>query len=230
MYKIILNNTRVSLLASFLVWLSLIIPLQAFSAEKNTTTPKEYLLKAVCLYNFTKFSHWPATKESEQNKSLTLGIVGDSPFGNALQELQTSLAEKGHNTLSVIYHGPYQEGMNLKGNHILFISSSEKNKMKQIIASLGNAPVLTVSDTDVFLAAGGMISLVLMNNKVRWGINRTAIDMSGIKVSSKLFQLAIQIEDHRDQSKLFPNPFDDKTPWLISQRLVAVRHEIFQPV
>src|ERR1700685_4603397 len=44
--------------------------------------PAEYQVKAVYLYNFSKFVEWPATAEKEN--SFAICILGRDPFGPAL--------------------------------------------------------------------------------------------------------------------------------------------------
>jgi hypothetical protein len=50
--------------------------------------------------------------------------------------------------------------------------------------------VLTVSDTDGFLDAGGMIQFLIENGHVRFAINVDATSRAKLKLSSKLLSLA----------------------------------------
>ena len=50
--------------------------------------------------------------------------------------------------------------------------------------------MLTVDDTDSFMAAGGGIRFFLENNKVRFEIDPDATEAAGLKVSSRLMKLA----------------------------------------
>jgi hypothetical protein len=74
--------------------------------------------------------------------------------------------------------------------HILFISSSEKDVTK-IIEGLHNASILTVSDTDGFIKAGGMINFLLQDAKIRFEISDEAAKKAGLQVSSKLLSLSV---------------------------------------
>jgi len=89
--------------------------------------------------------------------------------------------------------------MDPQQSHLLFICSSERKNIGSIIASLQGAPVLTVSDVDGFLEAGGMINLVVRNNKVRWGINRTALNSAGLHLNAKLLQLTVRIKNSSNE-------------------------------
>ena len=63
--------------------------------------------------------------------------------------------------------------------------------MPRILQDLGDAPVLTVADTDGFLDDGGIINFKLEGSKVRFEINQQAAERVGIKISSKLLRLAV---------------------------------------
>jgi hypothetical protein len=204
-----------------LSWLILATSSQVCSASDNGATSGEYALKAVCLYNFTQFTRWPEVKNLKDSETIVIGVVGLSPFGGAIEELRTRLKETSRRNITIVDHGPYRKGMDLRGSHLLFISSSEKKKMKTIITSLEDAPVLTVSEADGFLEAGGMISLVLLNNKVRWEINRAAINLAGLHISAKLLQLAIRIENLPRPTELLPYKLDRKNLWAPFQKALA---------
>lgn len=59
-------------------------------------------------------------------------------------------------------------GQSLNGCHLLFISSSEKKRLAQILDSLRGTSVVTVSDLHDFYQQGGVIGLILEGNKVRF--------------------------------------------------------------
>ena len=59
------------------------------------------------------------------------------------------------------------------------------------MAALNNASVLTVSDTDGFLKAGGMINFLFEGNNVRFQISDEAAKKARLKISSKLLSLAV---------------------------------------
>lgn len=73
---------------------------------------------------------------------------------------------------------------------ILYISPSESKYLPQILESLRNASALTVGETDRFVEQGGMIQLVMEDNRIRFKINPSAAADAGIRISSKLLALA----------------------------------------
>ena len=76
---------------------------------------------------------------------------------------------------------------------ILFVSSSEANHLKDILATLDKANILTVSDIPQFSELGGMIQFVLDGNKIRFEVNLTAAENAGLTLSSELLKVATAV-------------------------------------
>ncbi|MBI5076247.1 MAG: YfiR family protein [Nitrospirae bacterium] len=192
--------SRFAILAAFLsslfsfVWA---VPLQRVSYAQQQSV-KEYELKAVYLYNFLQFVQWPPSKRLiSKDGAMVIGVVGESPFGDALDVLQADVRNSGMKPVKVIQYGAYQEDMDLGSCHLLFVSASEKSNFRKITAGLRDAPVLTVADSENFLSSGGMVNLVQSGGKIRWSINRTPADRAGLRFSSQLLNIAVRIVDGR---------------------------------
>jgi hypothetical protein len=76
---------------------------------------------------------------------------------------------------------------------LLFVSRSQTHKLHDVISTLREQPVLTVSDIDNFIESGGIIGFRLIDNKVRFDINTGAAKTAGLSISSKLLTLASTI-------------------------------------
>lgn len=77
--------------------------------------------------------------------------------------------------------------------HLLFVCSSEKDGVKEIIAALKGHAVLTVGDCKGFLKSGGIINFVMEEQKVRFEINASAAKRSKLKIRSELLRLAKKV-------------------------------------
>lgn len=155
---------------------------------------KEYELKAVYLYNFLQFFQWPEARRSATHDGvMVIGVVGESPFGGALEDLEKNVRRNGMKPVRILHFEPGDAG--LASCDLLFLASSEKSRFRSIIASLDSAPVLTVADSDGFLKAGGMINLVHSDGKIRWMINRAPVEKSGLRMSAQLLSMAIKVYD-----------------------------------
>lgn len=161
---------------------------------------KEYELKAVYLYNFLQFFQWPeARRPAAHDGVMVIGVVGESPFGGALEDLEKNVRRNGMKPVRILYFEPEHAGLSGDAGpascDLLFLAASEKSRFGSIIASLNGAPVLTVADSDGFLKAGGMINLVHSDGKIRWMINRAPVEKSGLRMSAQLLSMAIKVYD-----------------------------------
>ncbi len=169
------------------------MPLQRVSYAEQQSV-REYELKAVYLYNFLQFVQWPDTKRPLSREGImVIGIVGESPFGEALSSLQADVRRSGMKQVRIIHYGHYQDQMDFSECHLLFVSGSERGNFRRIISRLKDAPVLTVADTENFISAGGMINLVQSGGKIRWTINRAAADRAGLRLSAQLLTIAVRV-------------------------------------
>jgi YfiR/HmsC-like len=149
-------------------------------------SPNEYALKSVFLYNFCNFIEWPDAAFSSPNEPLIIGIVGEDPFGALLKNAVEGETYHGRPIQIEHYHG----ARDIKHCHLLFIGRGETEHLDAILAAVASKSVLTVGETDDFLAHGGMIALPAERNRVRLRVNPPALRAASLNVSSKLLRVA----------------------------------------
>jgi hypothetical protein len=165
--------------------LTLVFILLPLSAWGESAVSKEYQLKAAFLYNFAKFVEWPQGCFSDPETMIRIGVLGADPFGSALEDITRDATIR--NRKLMVQRS--QRMTELKGCHLLFVCQSEKARLREILASLGNEPILTVSDIEGFTDAGGMIRFYIADRKVRFEINPTCAAQHGLKISAQLLSL-----------------------------------------
>jgi hypothetical protein len=146
----------------------------------------EYQVKAAFLFNFAKFVEWPPDAFPRPDAPLQICVLGQDPFG---VEFEQSIVEKivqGHKIKVVHPDGASQA----RACQILFIASSEKQRMRDILQGLRGASVLTVADTASFIQGGGIINFVLERDQVRFEINLRAAELAHLKLSARLLTVA----------------------------------------
>jgi hypothetical protein len=72
----------------------------------------------------------------------------------------------------------------------VFFHRSAGRVHPQVLSDLARLPVLTVSDTDAFIANGGMLGLVRLDRRIVFEANPGAIRNAGLMVSAKVLKLA----------------------------------------
>jgi len=150
-------------------------------------TPSEYEVKAAFLFNFAKFVEWPPEAFPSANAPITIGILGENVFGDNLEKV---IKDRKVNNRGFQFRN-FESPSEATNCQILFITASKKNDFAKIIAALHDTSVLTVSENDGFLKAGGMINFLFEGNNVRFQISDEAAKKARLKISSKLLSLAL---------------------------------------
>ncbi len=177
-----MTNRYFAALISIAILVSAATPLSARAEEPLL---HEYRIKADFLYNFAKFIQWPESAFIDPERPVFICILGKDSLMNALQNLTVKTVRRRR---IVISHS--KNLRSVKECHILFVTKSEKSRAKHIISKFKGSPVLTVSDMDDFVKAGGMIGMVRVEDKIRFHINLVAVQDSGLMISSQLLKLA----------------------------------------
>lgn len=165
--------------------LTLSLLLLAAGPKPAAGEASEYAVKAAYLFNFAKFVTWPA---GSAGSKVTIGIVGDDPFGDVLDGAVAG-KDAGGKAIVVKRLGAYTAAA-VRKCQILFISDSEKDKVSAILEALKGAPVLTVSETDHFAARGGAIQFDQEGQRITLDVNPDAAQKAGLTISSQLLQVA----------------------------------------
>ena len=164
-----------------LLLLGIVLAAPASAAPKLT---HEYDLKAAFLFHFAQFVQWPPEALPEKNTPLTIGILGEDPFGKSLDEMVANESVGGHKLLV----RRLQRISQADSCHILFISSSEKNRMEQVLSRVNRRSVLTVGETKDFAQRSGIIGFVVAQKRLRLAVNLAAANAAKLTISSKLLR------------------------------------------
>ncbi|MGA2879303.1 MAG: YfiR family protein [Bryobacteraceae bacterium] len=147
---------------------------------------EEYQVKAAFLYNFAKFVEWPAQAFKTSQDPIVVCVLGQNPFGNALEEVIRGKSIEGR-AFALRQVADAEEASVCQ---ILFISSSEGKHFRALYPNLKPAGVLTVGETQGFAANGGVINFKLDGGHVHFEINVGAAEQAQLQISSKLLSLA----------------------------------------
>ncbi len=168
------------------LWVLGVVLLLLSGTRAQSPTAGEYQVKAAFLYNFAKFIAWPPSSFSDASAPLRICVLGQDPFG---QELRDITSDKNINGRRLQVDQVADLGL-ARTCHILFVASSEKAQLKRIFESLQGTDAVTVGDSKGFIDQGGMINFVLENNRVQFEVNHKAAERAGLKISSKLLNVA----------------------------------------
>jgi hypothetical protein len=179
--------------ASRLGWLLALVNMALAAAPSMVPAAKapEYAIKAAYLFNFTHFVEWPSNAFASAAAPLVIGVLGDDPFGAALDQAVKDRTAQGR----ALQIRRIKQIGEVGGCHILFVCASESKRLPEVLAAAHQRNVLSVSDLDRFAEQGGVISFYTENNKVRFRINLSAAERAGTRISSQLLRLGTIIRD-----------------------------------
>ncbi|MCK5214330.1 MAG: YfiR family protein [Candidatus Omnitrophica bacterium] len=162
-------------------------------------------LKRQWVYNVARFVTWPARSFSLTDTPFIVGIIGEEL--QKAEDLFKGKTIQGRKVEVKRFNSAYD----VKFCHLLYISASQKNSVSSIIMnskrlkpSTGggtsrvltstSSAILTISDMENFIQKGGMVQLVVKENKIRFQVNQTSAKKAGLKISSQLLKLADSVQ------------------------------------
>jgi hypothetical protein len=181
------RDRRALLCLATLILTLVTLPIPVLRAQQAKAS--EFQVKATYLYNFGRFVQWPANVTAAQGDSFPICVIGQDPFGSALD---ATLAGETIDGKSVVAKRVVKT-LDAQDCRVLYISSSEDSRLREILAGINKAGVLTVSDIPQFSQRGGMIQFVVSGNKIRFEVNLTSAQDAGLTLSSDLLKVAAAV-------------------------------------
>lgn len=159
------------------------------AAERSTSTEDQ--VKAAFLLNFPKYIDWPPALRSDEQDAIILTVIGDRHLEEALRRMAEGKLYNGR-TLEVRSAASFEEISS--SSMIVFLGAAERRRIPELLAHARARPLLTVSESDDFLAAGGMINLARRDRKICMEVNLPPADAAGLKISSRLLSVAAVVQ------------------------------------
>jgi hypothetical protein len=154
----------------------------------------EYDIKAAFLVNFSKFVEWPAHGSDVRGTPIVIGVVGVDPFGAKLDAIAARQQVDGRPIVVRRFAQPDES----ERCHVLFVGVGGAAELAAVLPWATARGMLTVGNGPGFTARGGAIELFVQDQKVRFAINLEAASAAGLRVSSRLAQLATTPRHVRD--------------------------------
>jgi hypothetical protein len=149
----------------------------------------EYQVKAAWLLNFVRYSDWPASAFVDARSPYVVGVAGRDPFGKDLEKAFEGKMVKGRTFLLKRVSNEQE----MRACHLLFVSSSERRRSRDLLERIVGAPVLTVGESPEFLDQGGIINFLLKDGSVRFEINLEPARIARLKLDANLLTVAVSV-------------------------------------
>lgn len=152
--------------------------------QAGVIAASEYEVKAAYVFKFAVFTEFPADRLRDDGEPFVIGVLGNERVENALRVLSGS-QEIHRRAVRVLAVKPDDR---LEMCHVLFIGKGQDSRA--ILGKLGTASVLTVGEDETFSRSGGIFTLVLVDENVRFDSNPKAITRAGLAVTSRVLKLS----------------------------------------
>jgi hypothetical protein len=177
------DRRRVAVVLSFAMAVAALFSSPAPAAEGSL----EQAVKASYLFKFAPFVEWPPSAFSGANSNFQICIAGQNPFGPLMDDVVRGQRISGRaivvRKLSATPIGQC---------NILFAGKPAANDA-DVVSIASGKPILTVTDVDSGVG-GTMIAFVMKGGRVRFQINDAIARANGLRISSKLLQLAVAVD------------------------------------
>ena len=177
-----------------LAWLACLLASALPLSAAEEVALSEHQVKAAQILKFVHFSEWPAGSFAQTNSPYVIGIAGRDPFGKDLDRIFENKSVKGR---------PFvikriTDEQELRNCHLVFVSSSERRRLKDLLDKLKGAAVLTVGESPEFLDQSGVINFLLKDSSVRFEINLAAAQAAKVKLDANLLKVAVAVRGKYD--------------------------------
>jgi hypothetical protein len=190
------------------VWLAAAALLWQPASSRAQELEREAALKAAFLYNFAKFTEWPAGRFRSDSDPVTFCVGQTSRLKDALVVLPDKLV--GTHPIRVLV---LTDEAGAASCHLLFIDEGMPTALRRLMETRLFG-VLTVSDLPNFARVGGDIGLFFESNQLRFQINLEASRRRGLGFSSKLLRLADVIGQQSSLLTRFALGLRDALSWI----------------
>jgi hypothetical protein len=147
---------------------------------------REDNLKAVFIYNFTRYIDW---EETSTGNEFVIAVLGSSRVTAPLMEIAKTNTVQSKKITIRHFNNPDE----ITPCNILFISANPSFPLSSVLSKISKG-TLTISEEAGFAEQGAAFNFVVVNDKLKFEANVKSLNAAGLKASSQLLKLAIIVE------------------------------------
>jgi hypothetical protein len=157
------------------------------AAPSFAQVSKEYHLKAVFLWRLAQFTQWPANAFEHADSPIVICVLGENPFGDAIEEAVRGETANGRKLVVQHYRGVPE----IQTCHVLYVSGSVARQLKEISAALAGKSILTVRDSDGSARSyDTIVRFINEQNKINLRIDLKAATAARLVLDPRLLRAA----------------------------------------
>jgi hypothetical protein len=163
----------------------------ALAAPQSTAfaaVDRQQQVKAGYLYNFARFTTWPASKFASPGDAILLCVLENDPLTAALDE---SLRGKSIDARPLLVR-QVQRAEDMRACHVAYLGVLAGERLDAALDSLAGSGVLTIYENGS-RRVGGAIHLFVEERRLRFEINKGTAQRERLELSSRLLGVAAAV-------------------------------------
>lgn len=169
-----------------LIFFSIIWCTSWITDKPNVAEEANAKIKAIYIYNFTKYIEWP---DSYKSGNFIIGVMGNNAA--LINELNKMAASKTVGSQKLEIKTLSSPDVTC---HILYLLSDNSSQLSEVIEKNKSKSTLIITDKAGLAAKGAGINFVIHENKQKIELNRSNIERYKLKVATSLVDLAIEVK------------------------------------
>jgi len=172
----------------FILLLPLVLLTQSAATRLDQSEEAGARIKAIYIYNFTKYIEWPA---EYKEGNFVIGVYGTSiPLLNELNKMAASKTV-GSQKMEIRNMTSAAEAAQC---HIVYILADNSSQLADVVSKIKGKSTLIVADKAGMAKLGAGINFSVVENKQKIELNRANIEKYKLKVASTLVEMAVQVK------------------------------------
>ncbi|MFT7084515.1 MAG: hypothetical protein ACJAV5_000221 [Vicingaceae bacterium] len=172
---------------TILILLFVIVQPAFIPADQGSKVDTNAKIKAIFLYNFTKYIQWPA---DYQTGDFTIAILGDN--ASLYKELSNmSKVKKVGNqpfTIKLI-----DDASEIGKSHIVYIPKDNNAVVSKALSTVKGKSTLVVTESPGYAQRGATINFTITGGQQKFELNKLTAQQHNLKVSSTLESKAVLV-------------------------------------
>lgn len=165
-----------------------VLAFSSLSFQQQPNFDPNAKVKAVFIYNFTRYFEWP---EKMKSGNFIIQVIGtNSSLNNELNKM-ASTKQVGNQKLEIKNSSKLDPGVK---PHIIFLLSEASDLLKEATSKYKGKGALIVTEKMGLAKAGSAINFVVADNKQKFEYSKNNAVKAGLKTSDELKNLAIAVD------------------------------------
>ena len=144
-------------------------------------------IKALFIYNFTKYIEWPA---NAKQGTFVIGVLGETPV---FDQLVANTSTRKVSTQEIVVK-KYSKASEIEKCHIIYVPHDKSGNVKDILNRVKDWPTLIITDSPGMINTGSGLNFIMSNGRQSFEINTEYLDLKKLIYNSTLLKLGVKVK------------------------------------